>query len=254
MSSSGGPEPVRDVVRARDLDARLSAVRTRISLAAAAAGRPEPRLIVVTKYFPASDVRILAELGVTDVGENRDQEAAAKAAELNDLALTWHFIGQLQTNKAKSVVRYAHSVHSVDRTPLITALGKALANEQDRRAGAGLGLRGDLECYLQFALDAGAQPDHRGGALPQAAEELAEAVVATEGLRLAGVMAVAPLGARPADAFQQLMRISAAVLSVEPSATAVSAGMSGDLEEAVSAGATHLRIGSDVLGPRPAVG
>ncbi|WP_418909745.1 YggS family pyridoxal phosphate-dependent enzyme [Arthrobacter antioxidans] len=244
-----------DPARARELEERLRAVRTRISSAALSAGRDEPALVVVTKYFPASDVRILAALGVTDVGENRDQEAAAKAAELQDLDLAWHFIGQLQTNKARSVVRYAHSVHSVDRLPLITALGKAVTAEQERRAAAGMGARGDLHCFLQFTLDAGADPASagRGGALPGDAAHLAEACAATEGLRLAGVMAVAPLGADPAGAFERLLSISAEVRAVDPAASAVSAGMSADLEEAVAAGATHLRIGSDVLGPRPAV-
>nr|WP_191997073.1 YggS family pyridoxal phosphate-dependent enzyme [Arthrobacter sedimenti] len=243
-----------DDVRVRDIEARLSAVRRRIATAAEAAGRAEPKLIVVTKYFPSSDVRILADLGVRDVGENRDQEASGKSAELEDLALTWHFIGQLQTNKAKSVVRYAHSVHSVDRAALVTALGKAVAGEQERRADAGLGARDPLECFLQFTLDAAATSGGRGGALPREAGALAEAVAATAGLRLAGVMAVAPLGMPPAAAFERLLRIADSVRAVDPSATAVSAGMSGDLEEAVAAGATHLRIGSDVLGPRPAVG
>jgi pyridoxal phosphate enzyme (YggS family) len=243
-----------DGIRARDLEARLGAVRRRIATAAEAAGRTEPELIVVTKYFPSSDLRILADLGVRDVGENRDQEAAAKAAELDDLPLAWHFIGQLQTNKAKSVVRYAHSVHSVDRAALVAALGKAVAAEQERRGAAGLGARDDLECFLQFTLDAEATPGGRGGALPGEAAALAEAVAATAGLRLAGVMAVAPLGTPPAAAFERLLRIADSVRAVDPSATAVSAGMSGDLEEAVAAGATHLRIGSDVLGPRPAVG
>ncbi|MEC5199947.1 pyridoxal phosphate enzyme (YggS family) [Arthrobacter sp. PL16] len=238
--------------REQDLEARLRAVRSRISAAATAADRPEPHLIVVTKYFPASDVRILAGLGVTDVGENRDQEAALKAGELEALPLSWHFIGQLQTNKAKSVVRYAHSVHSVDRSSLVAALGKAVGAENGRRAEAGMELRGELDCYLQFTLETA--PGSRGGAQPVDAESLAEAVLATEGLRLAGVMAVAPLGASPAEAFERLLEISASVRAVEPSATAVSAGMSGDLEEAIAAGATHLRIGSDVLGPRPAVG
>ncbi len=240
--------------RASELGARLRAVQARVAAAAAAAARPEPTLIVVTKYFPASDVRILAELGVADVGENRDQEAAAKAAELQELALRWHFIGQLQTNKAKSVVRYASSVHSVDRAPLVTSLAKAMTAERDARDAAGSPPRNDLACYLQFTLEAGAQPGGRGGALPEEAEELAERVVAAEGLRLAGVMAVAPRGAPPAVAFDHLMRIAHRVRAVEPAATAVSAGMSGDLEEAVAAGATHLRIGSDVLGQRPAVG
>lgn len=240
--------------RAAEVADRLQAIRARISSAAAAAGRPEPRLIVVTKYFPASDVRILAQLGVTDVGENRDQEAAGKAADLTDLPLRWHFIGQLQTNKAKSVVRYAHSVHSVDRLPLVAAVGRAVSLDRERRAAAGLPARPDLECYLQFTLDAATEGAGRGGALPGEAGELAEAVGDTDGLRLAGVMAVAPVGAPAAEAFERLLRIAASVRAVDPAATAVSAGMSGDLEEAVAAGATHLRIGSDVLGPRPALG
>jgi uncharacterized pyridoxal phosphate-containing UPF0001 family protein len=277
---AGGTAGRGRTARARELEAHLEAVRARI--AAASAGRSEPDLIVVTKYFPASDVRILADLGVTDVGENRDQEAAAKAAVLGDLALRWHFIGQAQTNKAKSLVRYAHSIHSVDRAALVGALGKAMAAEQARRDAAGLPGRPDLDCFLQFALDGadepggapghapGDRPTHtvgsaagsaggtptagRGGALPAEAGDLARAVIATPGLRLAGVMGVAPLGAEPADAFALLLRISGTIRSVEPSASAVSAGMSGDLEAAVAAGATHLRIGSDVLGPRPAVG
>lgn len=244
----------QDGNRARELEARLAAVRDRISAAAVAARRAEPELVVVTKYFPASDVRILAGLGVTDVGENRDQEAAAKAAELEPLGLAWHFIGQLQTNKAKSVVRYAHSVHSVDRAPLVSALGRAVAVEQERRAAAGSSARSDLHCFLQFTLDEDAGSGGRGGALPEEAGALAEAVAATDGLRLAGVMAVAPLGVPPARAFARLLGIADAVRAVDPAASAVSAGMSGDLEDAVAAGATHLRIGSDVLGPRPAVG
>ncbi|MHA7190828.1 YggS family pyridoxal phosphate-dependent enzyme [Arthrobacter sp. MDT2-16] len=247
----GGAAPDQD--RVRDLAGRLDAVRARITAAAAAARRSEPELIVVTKYFPASDARILAGLGVTDLGENRDQEAAAKATELEDLDVRWHFIGQLQTNKARSVVRYASSVHSVDRAPLVAALGKAMGTEQARRTAEGLPPRGDLACYLQFTLDPGATSG-RGGALPEEAAGLATAVAGTTGLRLAGVMAVAPLGAEPADAFAQLLRIAAVVQAVDPSATGISAGMSGDLEAAVAAGATHLRIGSDVLGPRPAVG
>jgi uncharacterized pyridoxal phosphate-containing UPF0001 family protein len=145
-------------------------------------------------------------------------------------------------------------VHSVDRAALVAALGKAVAVEQERRTAAGLGARDDLECFLQFTLDAEATSGGRGGALPREAGALAETVTATAGLRLAGVMAVAPLGTPPAAAFERLLRIADSVRAVDPSATAVSAGMSGDLEEAVAAGATHLRIGSDVLGPRPAVG
>ncbi len=239
--------------RARELRDRLDAVRERIASAAAVAGRDEPRLIVVTKYFPVSDLRILADLGVTDVGENRDQEASGKAVELDGL-LTWHFIGQLQTNKARSVVRYAHSVHSVDRASLVTALGKAVAADRHERAAAESATPAELECFLQFDLDRAAVAGGRGGALPADAVALAETLAGTPGLRLAGVMAVAPLGAPPAAAFEQLRRISETVRTVDAAATSISAGMSGDLEEAVAAGTTHLRIGSDVLGPRPGVG
>ena len=250
----GVPGHQPDASRTRELADRLAVVRERIGVAAAAADRPTPQLIVVTKFFPASDVRALAGLGVADVGENRDQEAAAKSAELEDLGLAWHFIGQLQSKKAKSVVRYASAVHSVDRLSLVQTLGRAVSLDQERRRAAGTAAREDLACFLQFALDDDAAPGGRGGASPVEAEELAEAVAASEGLRLAGVMAVAPQGLQPARAFDRLMRISAAVRTVDPGAVAVSAGMSGDLEEAVAAGATHLRIGSDVLGPRPTVG
>lgn len=256
-----GPDAGQPGQRSRDLATRLGSVRSRIASAAEAAGRPEPTLVVVTKYFPVSDIRMLAELGVADVGENRDQEASTKAEELSGLPLRWHFIGQLQTNKAKSVVQYAHSIHSVDRGPLIMALGKGMVAEQARRAGAGLAPRPDLECYLQFSLaesgvagSDGGSTAARGGADPADAAALAEAVASTAGLRLAGVMAVAPRGAEPADAFRALLGIADVVRGVEPAAQAVSAGMSGDLEAAVEAGATHLRIGSDVLGPRPALG
>lgn len=248
--------------RSAELSDRLQRVRTRIR--SAAAGSAEPTLIVVTKYFPASDVELLAALGVTDVGENKAQEAAAKAAETSDLNLNWHFIGQLQSNKAKSVVRYASAVHSVDRISLVHALGKAMAAEQQRRAEAGGLPREALECFLQVdlreTLDPGAGSGSgaasgagRGGALPSELPGLAEAIEAEAGLRLAGVMAVAPLGADPREAFARLRGVSELLCRDFPGATAVSAGMSGDLEAALECGATHLRIGSDILGPRPPV-
>lgn len=230
--------------RRAELSANLARVRDRIAAATRAAGRDEqPRLIVVTKFHPASDVRLLAELGVTDVGENRDQEASAKAAELAHLPLVWHFIGQLQTNKAKSVVRYAHTVHSVDRPALVTALGKAMA---------GSGREDRLSCLIQVNLDPAASSG-RGGALPEEVPALAELVDGTARLALAGVMAVAPLGGDPAAAFGRLRAVSEHLRERYPEATMISAGMSQDLEAAVASGATHLRIGTDVLGPRPAV-
>jgi pyridoxal phosphate enzyme (YggS family) len=244
----GGP---LDGPRLAQLETNLTAVRRRIDAAAAAAGRQAspPQLIVVTKFHPAQDVRRLASLGVTDVGENRDQEASDKAAQLADLALRWHFIGQLQSNKAKSVVRYAAAVHSVDRAPLAAALAKAMAVETERTG------RPPLECFIQVSL-AGHTDDaaaHRGGAAPGEVPALAEQLAGAPGLRLAGVMAVAPLGADPAAAFEKLAGISGQLRAQFPDATGISAGMSQDLEQAVRFGATHLRIGSDILGPRPAL-
>ncbi|MBT2532829.1 YggS family pyridoxal phosphate-dependent enzyme [Arthrobacter sp. ISL-48] len=244
-----GSRVVKDAERFAELSERLAAVRSRIESAADASGRGGdlPTLIVVTKFHPAEDIRRLAALGVRDVGENRDQEASAKSAELAELGLHWHFVGQLQTKKAKSVARYAHAVHSVDRLQLVDSLARAVATEQDASG------RTPLDCFIQVSLDddAGA---HRGGASPSEVPVLAERLADAEGLVLAGVMAVAPLGAGPEESFERLAAISARLAAEHPSATAISAGMSQDLEAAIRFGATHLRIGSDILGSRPAVG
>jgi PLP dependent protein len=224
--------------RRDELAARLTAVRERISAACEAAGR-KPQgvtLIAVTKTFPASDVRLLNGLGVTDFGENRDAEAAPKAAQCADLRLSWHFIGQLQTNKAASVARYATFVHSVDRLRLVHALGAA-ARRAERV----------IECLIEVSLDA---DPARGGALASDVPGLAEALTAEEGLILAGVMAIAPLDMPPVEAFAKLLDSAAVVRAVRPAATVISAGMSGDLEAAIAAGATHVRIGTALLGDR----
>jgi PLP dependent protein len=219
---------------------RLTAVRDRISAACEAAGRKpqDVTLVAVTKTFPASDVRLLNGLGVRDFGENRDAEAAPKAAQCADLDLVWHFVGRLQTNKAASVARYATFVHSVDRLRLIHALGAAA-----RRAGR------VIECLVEVSLDG---DPARGGAPASEVAALAEVLAAEEGLVLSGVMAIAPLGMRPADAFARLLDSAAAVRAVRPAATMISAGMSGDLEAAIAAGATHVRIGTALLGDREA--
>jgi PLP dependent protein len=224
--------------RRDELAARLASVRRRIAGACAAAGRDPGgvTLIAVTKTWPASDVRLLSGLGVTDIGENRDAEAAPKAAQCADLDLTWHFIGQLQTNKCASVVRYADVVHSVDRMRLILALGKAA-----RRAGR------VIQCLVEVSLDG---DPARGGALAGDVPALAEALAAEPGLALGGVMAIAPLDMTPVEAFTRLLGSAAAVRAVSPAATVISAGMSGDLEAAIAAGATHLRIGTALLGVR----
>lgn len=233
--------------RRDELAGNLAKVEERIAAACAAAGRPrdEVTLIVVTKTYPASDVRILAELGVRHVAENRDQDAAPKAAECADLPLSWHFVGQLQTNKVRSVIGYADLVQSVDRVKLVTALSKEAV-----RAGREIG------CLLQVALDAGASGrGERGGVAPAGIEELADLVAASPGLRLEGLMTVAPLtgeyAGRQRAAFERLMDLSTDLRRTHPTATMVSAGMSADLEEAVAAGATHVRVGTAVLGVRP---
>jgi PLP dependent protein len=227
-------------LRLEELATRLAAVQGRILAAGQASGRraDDVTLVAVTKTFPASDVRLLNELGVRDFGENRDSEAAAKAAQCADLDIVWHFVGQLQTNKAASVARYAAFVHSVDRLRLIRALGAGA-----RRAGR------VVECMIEVSLDGDRA---RGGAPPAGVPGLAEALLAEEGRSLAGVMAVAPLGLAPAAAFAELLDSAAAVRAVRPAATAISAGMSADLEAAIAAGATHVRIGTALLGDRGA--
>ncbi|MFE0820554.1 YggS family pyridoxal phosphate-dependent enzyme [Streptomyces sp. NPDC058847] len=236
--------------RKSELAGNLAKVEERIAAACAAAGRPrdEVTLIVVTKTYPADDVRVLADLGVRHVAENRDQDAAPKAAACSDLPLSWHFVGQLQTNKVRSVVGYADVVQSVDRPKLVTALSKEAV-----RAGREVG------CLLQVALDAeeGARGD-RGGVSPEGIEELADLVAGADGLRLDGLMTVAPLtgeyAGRQQAAFERLMDLSTYVRRAHPAANMVSAGMSADLEQAVAAGATHVRVGTAVLGVRPRLG
>jgi len=230
--------------RAAELSANLQALRARIAVACAVAGRPADAvtLIAITKTFPASDVRLLAGLGVTDVGENKDQEAAQKAAECADVAtpLRWHFVGQLQVNKAKSVVRYADVVHSVDRPRLIGALGS-----RARAAGR------VLTCLIQVDLDPHPDPG-RGGAGPGEVLALAAEVAGTGGLLLGGVMAIAPLGAPPRPAFRRLAEVAGTLRAAYPAATMISAGMTGDLEQAIAEGATHVRVGTALLGSRRA--
>jgi hypothetical protein len=225
------------VSAASGLAERLASVDSDIAAAAREAGRDPAELtrIVVTKFHPASMVRALAELGVRDVGENRHQEAAAKAAELADVDLTWHFVGQLQSNKAKAVRGYADAVHSVDRA----SLADALAGESA------------LEVFLELNLT---DDPGRGGIDPAHLEPLAERVLATRGLTLRGVMAVAPLGEDPRAVFSRVRDASDRLRLLVPQATAISAGMSGDFREAILEGATHLRIGTAITGKRPTPG
>ncbi|WP_330465985.1 YggS family pyridoxal phosphate-dependent enzyme [Micromonospora zamorensis] len=240
-SATVGPD------RHAEIAAGLAQVRSRIADACAQAGRDraDVTMIAVTKTYPASDVLALAGLGVTDMGENRDQEAAGKAAEVAAAGVRprWHFIGQLQRNKARSVVRYADVVQSVDSVRLARALATAAA---DREV--------PLDVMVQVSIDGDAA---RGGALPGSAdpgaglEPVAEAVADAPGLRLVGLMAVAPLGWEPDRAFAQLAEVAGVFRTVHPGATELSAGMSGDFDIAIRYGATHVRVGSALLGMRP---
>ncbi|MBD9725703.1 YggS family pyridoxal phosphate-dependent enzyme [Streptomyces caniscabiei] len=236
--------------RKAQLASNLAKVEDRIAAACVAAGRKrdEVTLIVVTKTYPASDVRILSELGVRHVAENKDQDAAPKAAECSDLSLVWHFVGQLQTNKVRSVVRYADLVQSVDRSRLVTTLSKEAV-----RAGREVG------CLIQVALDADeGGSGERGGVGPGGIEELADLLAESPGVRVDGLMTVAPLtgeyAGRQRAAFERLMVLSTDLRRAHPAANMVSAGMSADLEDAVAAGATHVRVGTAVLGVRPGLG
>ncbi|MEE1765433.1 MULTISPECIES: YggS family pyridoxal phosphate-dependent enzyme [unclassified Streptomyces] len=236
--------------RKAQLASNLAKVEDRIAAACVAAGRKrdEVTLIVVTKTYPASDVRILSELGVRHVAENKDQDAAPKAAECSDLSLVWHFVGQLQTNKVRSVVRYADLVQSVDRSRLVTTLSKEAV-----RAGREVG------CLIQVALDADESGrGERGGVGPGGIEELADLLAESPGVRVDGLMTVAPLtgeyAGRQRAAFERLMDLSTDLRRAHPAANMVSAGMSADLEDAVAAGATHVRVGTAVLGVRPGLG
>ncbi|MBG6237938.1 pyridoxal phosphate enzyme (YggS family) [Mycetocola sp. CAN_C7] len=216
---------------------RLARVQAAVTDAASAAGRPasDVTTIVVTKFHPAELIRDLHALGVRDVAENRHQEAAAKVHELSDLGdLTWHFVGQLQSKKARQVAAYAHAVHSIDRVALVQAL--SVARERP------------LDCFVQVNLT---DDPGRGGVDPSSLEPLVEAVLSTPSLALRGVMAVAPLGEEPRRAFARLGGFSQRLRALAPGAVGISAGMSHDFREAIAEGATHLRIGTAITGNRP---
>jgi pyridoxal phosphate enzyme (YggS family) len=225
--------------RREEIAANLTAVREHIATACAAAGRTsdEITLVAVTKTHPPSDVMHLAALGVTDVGENRDQEAAEKAAAVGPI-VRWHFVGQLQRNKCKSVVTYADLVQSVDSVRLVHALDTAAAQ------------RGrPLDVLVQVSIDGDPSRGGAGGELDQ----VLAAAEAAAALRLRGLMAVAPLDWEPTRAFARLAEIAERVRLEYPHATVLSAGMSGDYEQAINYGATHVRLGNALLGNRPAL-
>ena len=244
-----------DFSRATAIAENLSRAELRISQACQTSGRgnggiggnggnADPvTLIVVTKTYPESDVEILHGLGVRNVGENRDQEARAKAS-LSPEGMIWHMIGQIQRNKINSIVAWADFVHTCDRMELVTPLSRAALNHSK-----------ELGVFIQVNLDPAA-PAHRGGVQPSEMLPLAAQIAAAPGLTLMGLMAVAPhpsTAIAPAGAFERLAGLSSALMTEYPHATYLSAGMSDDLEEAIAHGATHVRLGSAILGGRPVV-
>jgi pyridoxal phosphate enzyme (YggS family) len=224
--------------RTAELAANLSDVQAQIDAARLRAERTDPvTLIAVTKTYPAADVRALADLGVTQVGENRHPEARNKYREVDDARLLWHFIGGVQTNKAGQIARYADVVHSVDRPQLVAALDRG-AQAAERR----------LRCLVQVDFDT-TDPGRSGVEAAQVGD-LAQLIADSENLDLGGVMTVAPLRSNPAEVFAELAELSTVIRASWPGADWISAGMSHDLDAAVACGATHVRIGRSILGER----
>lgn len=235
--------------RRDEVSGNLHHVRARIDAACRASGRrvEDVRLLAVTKTFPASDVAVLGDLGMTDFAENRDQEAARKVGEFAALRAAarprWHMVGRLQRNKARSVARWADEVQSVDSRRLAEALATAVRKELD-----GGGRSEPLDVLVQVSLD---EDTGRGGCPPGGLDEVADVVAAADALRLRGVMAVAPLGGSPDAAFEDLAAYAARLRHRHPDATELSAGMSGDMEQAIAHGSTCVRVGTALLGHRP---
>ena len=253
MAAELGSQPDRE----SQLTHALAAVRSRLAAAAEAVGRNvgEIELLPITKFFPATDVAILSRLGCRAVGESREQEAAAKAAELTRLLelsgradsrdMKWHMVGKIQRKKAKSLARWAHTVHSADSPAVVTALdrGVAAALADGRRTTP-------LRVYVQVSLDGDVS---RGGvdmSAPEAVDRLCAQVEESQCLELVGLMGMPPLDWDPEDAFDRLKSEHSRALASFPNARGLSAGMSNDLEAAVKHGSTCVRVGTALLGPR----
>ena len=217
--------------RRDEITRNLQEVKERINSAAKSAGRDpaEIQLIVVTKTFPISDIEILRELGESNFGENRDQEAGPKAEAIS---ATWHFQGQIQSNKIKSICQWADVIHSISSEKEILKFAQSPRKHQ---------------VFLQVSLDG---QEGRGGASPTDLTQLADLVNQSNNLELLGLMAVAPLGVEPIKAFADLAQINQGFASQYPNSKYLSAGMSGDFEAAIKHGATHVRVGSSILGSR----
>ena len=225
------------------LASRYQQVLARVAGACLASGRAatDVELVAITKNHPAEVVAELVDLGHRQFGENRDQEASPKSARLAELRpdanSTWHFVGQLQSNKVKSVLKYARVIHSIDRLSLVSELNKQLPKFDGSYSG-----------FIELNLTS---DEGRGGVLPENLTALAESVLALPNFELLGVMAVAGLGMEPASEFEKVLAASEKLRELAPSASKLSIGMSEDFETAISMGATHIRVGSAITGPRP---
>ena len=219
--------------RKAEISNNLREIQVRIAKAAELASRKadEITLVAVTKTFPVSDIEILYELGIRNFGENRDQEGSVKAPALPSDCV-WHFQGQIQSNKLKSIVEWADVVHSIDDLSHARKLA-ALVSAKD--------------IFIQVSLDN--QPN-RGGVIPDLLPEFLTEIQKLSKLRVLGLMAVAPLGIEPATAFEQLRSVQRNIRKTHEIGANLSAGMSGDFEAAIAHGATHIRIGSQILGVR----
>lgn len=222
--------------RKAELARNLTTISERISIAAKKVNRSpsDIKLIVVTKTFPIADLKLLYELGVRDFGENRDQEASRKVAEMPK-DINWHFQGQIQSNKLKSITNWASYIHSVDQFKYAKMISEFAG---DRKKSI----------FLQVSLDA--IPESRGGVDPAKLHQLALDISHLPNLKLMGLMAVAPLEEESDHAFARVSQYHQRFMEHFPEAKYLSAGMSGDYESAVVHGATHLRIGSSILGNR----
>ena len=222
--------------RVDEITANLEKVNEQIKLAAASANRlsDDITLVAVTKTFPVSDIEILYSLGIRDFGENRDQEASEKVGLL-PMDVRWHFQGQIQSNKLKSITSWASYIHSVDQLRYAQMISDYSAGNKK-------------PIFMQVSLDK--LPQSRSGVNPSDLLELAGAISALPGIRLQGLMAVAPVNSPAEQAFAELEDIRSDFLSTFPDAKSLSIGMSGDYQIAIKYGATHIRIGSSILGIR----
>ena len=232
--------------RSRQILENLAQVRERIQNAAVNSGRSaaEITLVVVTKTYPISDIEILYEAGERQFGENRDQEGSVKSPAMPK-DVHWHFQGQIQSNKIRSIVSWARTIHSLDNVLHARKISQATPEGQTRQ----LFIQANLELTGAESKVAA----HRGGIAPSSIIDFASSLTDFKNLELLGVMAVAPLGVNPSPFFEQVFSLSRQLQAQFPRAKYLSSGMSGDFEAAIATGATHIRVGSSILGARTPV-